>query len=324
MNKYTLWMQALALSISISGVAYAQEAKQDSEGETKMKIEEAADKKNKVDGDIDQELTNKKLRAESGSKSKFSLSLEATYSGGGLDKPLDDRRPNLYGRPGTQTVSSMTLGPSVRYRWTKNDSLTFGTSIGVSTPLQGDLNPKKGQSRVGDPSLSYNRAGKIGQLQSILSAGVSAATSPESLDINKTGDISAAWTLMRTFTNGLSLGVAATIGENFFSDASGGNPKVTGYGQDDRDDYSVALYPMLEYEFNDRISFRTVSRYTTWYHLYGDKQYGRLLHYPGTQSVGLGVSLTRDIYLYPNIQFLVEDLNSKRTNVAASAIINVF
>jgi hypothetical protein len=321
MTKYIL--AALALSLSVSGIARAEEAQQ-KEGETKMKIEDAADQKNKVAGDIDQEITNKKLRAESGSKSKFSLSLEATYSGGGLEKPLAAKRPDLYGRPGTQKVSSMMLGPSIRYRWTKNDSLTFGTSLGVSTPLQGDLNRKKGQARVGDPSLGYGRVGKIGNFQSILSAGVSVATSPESLDINKAGDASASWTLMRTYTNGLSLGVAAQVINQFFSEASGGNKDVTGYGHDDRDDYSVALYPMLEYEFNDRISFRTVARYSTWYHLYGDKQYGRLLHYPGTQSVGIGISVTRDVYLYPNIQFLVEDLNSERTNVAASAIINVF
>lgn len=315
-------LAALALSMSFTGVIHAEEV-QKTEGETKMKIEDAADKKNKVEGDIDQEITNKKLRAESGSKSKFSLSLDATYTGGGLDKPFDSRRPNLYGRPGTQVVSSMSLGPNVRYRWTKSDSITFGTSLGVATPLQGDLNGKKGQLRVGDPGIGYSRVGKIGNLQSILGFGASYATSPESLDIKKTVAADASWTLMRTYQNGLSIGLAAGISNTFYSTAAGnGNEK--GYGKDDRGDYDIALYPMLEYEFNDMLSFRTVSRYTTWYHMYGDPEAGRLLHYKGTQSVGLGMSLARDFYLYPNVQFLVEDLTSDRTNVGATAIINVF
>lgn len=321
-----LLLSAIALSLSFS--AYAQEKTSTTEGETKMKIEDAAGKKNTVDGDIDQEITNKKLRAESGSKSKVSLSLNVNYTGGGLAKPLDEKRPDLYGRPGTQTVSSMTVGPNLRYRWTKNDSITFGTSFGMNSPLQGDIDAggRKNQYRVDDPSLGYSRVGKIGSLQSIISLGTSYGTSPESLKTNKFMDIGASWTLMRTYQNGLSLGAAATFENTFYSDAAGSNRRfrTTGYGQDKRTDYEVALYPMAEYEINDMFSVRTVARYTTWYHQYGDEEADRLLKYAGTQSFGLGMSLARDFYLYPNIQFDWADMQSDRTNVAVSATINVF
>lgn len=315
-------LAALVLAMSFSGRVFAQEATK-SEGESTVKIEDAADKKNKVEGDIDEEITNKKLRAESGSKSKFSLSLDATFTGGGLNKPFDELRPDLYGRPGTQRVSSMTLGPDIRYRWTKNDSLTFGTSIGVSTPLQGDTNTAKGQLRIGDPGIGYSRVGKIGELQSIFGLSASYATSPESLDIEKTFDAYASWTLMRSWQNGLSLGLAATAGNTFYADAAG-NGAETGYGQDDRADYEFALYPMAEYEINDFFSVRTVARYTTWYHYYGDAQLDRLIHYPGTQSLGIGMAISRDFYLYPNVQFLWEDLKNERTNIGATATINIF
>ncbi|NJL25814.1 MAG: hypothetical protein HC902_11985 [Calothrix sp. SM1_5_4] len=247
MLKVSLALSLLAL---LSGAAFAEE--KSSEGQSTMKIEDAAQKKNQVAGDIDQEITNKKLRAESGSKSKFSLSLNATYLGGGIEEPLAAKRPNLYDRPGTQTVSSMSLGPDVRYRWTKNDSLTFGTSIGLSTPLQGDLSGgKRSQWRVGDPGVGYNRVGKIGSLQSIFSLATSYGTSPESLDVKKTFDLVGSWTLMRSWQSGLSLGLAATAGNTFYSNAA-----VAG---DERSDYEVALYPLMEYEFNDTFSFRTVA-----------------------------------------------------------------
>jgi hypothetical protein len=41
------------------------------------------------------------------------------------------------------------------------------------------------------------------------------------------------------------------------------------------------------------------------------------------QSAGLGISVTRDIYLYPNVQFIPEDVRSDRTNVGVSANINL-
>jgi hypothetical protein len=302
--------------------AYAQETTTDASAESKAKLSDVKEA-NKVEGNIDEEITNKKLRAESGSKSKFSLSLDATFTGGSVEKPLDAKRPDLYGRPGTQRVSSLTLGPDVRYRWTKNDSVTFGTNIGVSTPLQGDINPQRGQTRVGDPALGYSRVGKLSALQSILSVGASAGTSPEALDVDRIADLAASWTLMRTWENGLSLGLSATLYEPFYSNASGRGGE-TGYGQDDRSDYEIGLYPAMEYEFNDVFSFRTVARYSSWYHYYGDPQTGRLIPLAGTQSAGIGISLGRDFYLYPNVQFDWAEMMGNRTNVAMTATINVF
>jgi hypothetical protein len=315
-------LASLLLSLSFSGQVFAQE-ETTSEGETKMKIEDAADKKNKVEGDIDQEIVNKKLRAESGSKSKYSLSMDATYTGGSVTRAFGQERPNLYGRPGTQRVTSLTLGPDVRYRWTKNDSLTFGTSLGMNTPFQGDVSQENSQLRVGDPTIGYSRVGKIGAFQSIAGAALAYGTSPESLDIDQQALVDVSWNLLRTFQNGLSLGLVPEVTYTFYKKAAG-NGAETGYGQDDRTDYDIAFYPYAEYELNDTFSLRTVARYTTWYHMYGDEEGDRLLHYPGTQSVGLGMSLARDLHLYPNVQFMWEDIKSDRTNVAMTATMNVF
>ena len=37
-----------------------------------------------------------------------------------------------------------------------------------------------------------------------------------------------------------------------------------------------------------------------------------------------GVKVTRDIFLYPNVQFVPDQLRSKQTNVALSTNINMF
>ena len=82
-----------AIALAFAGQAFAQEQKKPAEGQTTIKIEDAADKKNKVDGDIDQEVTNARMRAESGSKSKFSLSSVLRYTGGPVVRPFGEERP---------------------------------------------------------------------------------------------------------------------------------------------------------------------------------------------------------------------------------------
>ena len=42
------------------------------------------------------------------------------------------------------------------------------------------------------------------------------------------------------------------------------------------------------------------------------------------QSMGIGMAVTRDIYLYPNVQFLPLDMRSDLTNVGMSANISFF
>ena len=89
-------------------------------------------------------------------------------------------------------------------------------------------------------------------------------------------------------------------------------------------DYFVGLYPFAEYLFNDRYSFRTVFGYFEYEALKGTAFASeRIVRQTPYQSMGIGISLTRDIYLYPNIQFVPEDIRSERTNVALSTNINL-
>ena len=42
------------------------------------------------------------------------------------------------------------------------------------------------------------------------------------------------------------------------------------------------------------------------------------------QSVGIGWVASRDVWIYPNIQFIPDNLDIKNTNVGVSATINMF
>ena len=319
-------LAALLLAMTFSGQVFAQE---ETEGESTMKIEDAADKKNKVEGDIDQEITNARMRAESGSKSKFSLSSSINYTGGSFDKPFGERRPNIAGTPGNQVRTSMGIALDGRYRWSKNDSVTLGTEAALMTPFQGDVDGASNQLNVFDPVIGYSRVGKVGWLQT--SSGISAGfgTSKESQAVDYTTGLGLSVTGLHTFQSGLTAGLSVSTGYNFYGNNAGeqtddGTAAPGYYGGDRRTQWSLGIYPFAEYAFNDTYSFRTVFGYFNWRHLYGDDNSFRLLQTYVYQSIGIGISVTRDIYLYPNIQFVPDNVRDDFTNVALSATLNVF
>lgn len=326
MNKASLL--ALALALGTSGQAFAKVEKK-TEGKSSIKIEEVTQKKNKVDGDIDEEITNARMRAESGSKSKFSLSGSVAYTGGPISDPLGKVRPNLQGDPGIQTQTSMGIGLDARYRWSKNDSLTVGTSMGLMTPFQGVTGEENVQLNVFDPNIAYNRVGKIGNIQTSSAFALGVGTSNESQSIKQTADLGASVTGLISGENGLTAGLSMAVGYSFFGNKAGEatdlpTAKPGYYGGDRRTEYSLGIYPFLEYAVNDKIAVRTIFGYFNWKHLYGDDKSARLLQRFVYQSVGVGFAVTRDIYLYPNIQFIPDNIRSDFTNFAMSATLNVF
>lgn len=318
---------ALALAFVFSSGVYAAEEKK-TDGQSTIKIEDATDKKNKVDGDVDQEVTNQRMRAESGSKSKFSLSTSIGYRGGAISRPFGAERPNLAGTPGIETVSAAQIGLDARYRWTKNQSVTLGTMFGMITPFQGDVDQssKNNQINVYDPALGYKLVGKLGPLQT--SGGITyyRGTSNQSKATDMTQAVGLSVSVLKAWENRLTTGVAFSAGYNDYSSRPGENRanRRASYGKDARDDWSLGIFPFAEYQITDTFSARTVFGYFNWKHMYGDTERFRLLQTYVYQSLGVGISITRDIYLYPNIQFVPDNIRGDFTNVALSANINVF
>ncbi|MBX3022261.1 MAG: hypothetical protein KF799_11365 [Bdellovibrionales bacterium] len=314
---------ALTISLLFSGTAFAQETKS-TEAQTKLKIEETRDK-NKVDGDIDQEITNARMRADSGSKSRYSLSTGLSYTGGAVKSAFGSGRPNLSGEPGVQTDTSAQIDVSGRYRWTKNDSLTFGTALGMLTPFQGKVG-KRDQMNWSNPSLYYNRVGKLGPLQTTAKIGGSIGTSQYSESVDNDFNVAVSYSVLKAFENRWTAGVSVNGGYLNYDSKPGENlaNRSKMYGGDKRSQFNLGVFPFAEYAFNDTYSFRTVFGYFNWKHLYGDNNKWRLLQTYVYQSVGVGISVTRDVYLYPNIQFLPGNLRSDFTNVSMSATLNVF
>lgn len=311
-------------------MAHAQQAAPaPTPAQTTMKAEDAADKRNKVSGDIDQEITNAKLRAESGSKSKVSVSTTANYKGGSVSRPFGSERPDLSGLPDNQVDTSLDATVRGRYRPNKNSSFTAGVSLGMKTPFHGDINSNENQLNVGDPLLGYNRTFAAWGLQNSWNITNSIGTSDESKNVERIGSIGTDYTLLKKIDR-LSVGLTAGIWYDWYSSEAGqsdnralrqraGMQKV-----DKRVDWGATMTPTFEFALTDKLTLRALFAYFRWKHMYGDGENWRLLRIKEYNSVGVGIALIRDVYLYPNVQFLPRDAKLANTNVGLSATLNVF
>jgi len=330
------------LTLTFASVGQAQEKK--ASGETSVKIEEVnkeaeqSVKKTSENDEADQVITNKKLRAESGSLSKWSVSTSLNYSGGSLEKPGDAVRPNIRNGLGTPALANVQGGVGIKYRTSTLTSLKLGVGLKMTTPFQDkaktndpellqEFSRNDDKLEVDNPTLTFTKLAKLGTVQSVSIISGTGYTAQYYRDRGIAADV----TLQQVFikevgTSGLSLGLLFAGQGNAFNKSANtaftsGSKKRLG---DMRADYSLGAYPFAEYVINDRFNLRTISGLWVYDHTDSTSSFWRLNKQVIYQSIGVGISITRDFYLYPNVQFLPENIRSDMTNVAMQANINVF
>ena len=326
---------ALLFALSLTGVATTALAEEAVMAPNTSSVKTSdVQKKDEQFKDIDQEITNAKLRAESGSKSKWSVKTDITVNGGSLNKPFDAKRPNYAGAAGTDRSTSIAGTIAGAYRLTEKDSLRLGTGIFMATPFQSapeDISNSRGAHKtdVSNPYLEYSRSFRVGQVQNIFDMSYTKYTQVgyvEGYQMVGSADVNHTFMLDMKGSN-WSPGINIDANTTTYKD--GALASDTRFNAEDgRSDYELAAYPLVEYAFNDRYSFRTVFRFLTYDHYRSDAG-ASFLRQVYTQSVGLGIAVTRDIYLYPNVQFAPEKIardkyDSDATNVGLSTTINVF
>ena len=290
-------------------------------------------KKDEQMKDIDQEITNNKMRAELGSKSKWSLRSSVNYYGGTIQKAFAEKRPNITQGPNADSRAYMSGDLAVKYRTSDRTSLNAGTGLRIITPFHRTVNeatnsntdsaPASRRAKlasVSNPYLEFNYAGKLGSVQNF--AQLTGTYASEDFDRNvvgTNGNVALSDQLIMEIGNN-SLGLAATVYQNMYKDAGHTYTDLDGSVQA-REDIGVYAVPFYEYAFNDKYNFRTVFNWVNFSKELGSSQFHQL---KPQQSMGLGISVTRDVFLYPNIQFIPQDIRADRTNVALSASINLF
>ena len=268
---------------------------------------------------VDDMITNANLRALSGSTSRWSLSSSFTYDGGTLRTPFAESRPNISGASATSTDTDVNGSLNVKFNLNKQSSLMWGFGIRKMAPFVSSGPSQEFYAQGGkdfdvfDPSMTYQFIYTMGPVQSVLQIGITQYTRQDiqskaggNLDKGISIDQENVYEIGKS---GVSVGASIGVSANTPTDASRDYSK-----------YQFWVDPYLEYQFSSLVNFRTVANVWT-FEMYPTEGTVQDTY---TQSVGLGFSITRDIFLYPNVQFLPRDTSVKLTNVGLTATINLF
>ncbi len=263
--------------------------------------------------DLDAEVLDIKMRADSGAKSKLSTSLYFNYAGSSLESPFDDKRPNVgEGRFASPVSAAWNLG--VRDRLNKNESVFFAAGFSRSRPFSAREADER-EVEVSTPQIMYNNTSGSDHLQLSSSVRVYITTLEFARKIGEVGTVGysvSAMTKSQTrFNAGLTL-----------------NTWITAYNKSDdalktmQNDYGVGLIPLVQYIASDKLN--AYSSWSVWnyYHFRSENPTTfERLHV--TQTIGAGYALLRDVYLSPYLSFYTSDIASDKTSVNFSATINL-
>lgn len=248
----------------------------------------------------DTRITDAKLKADSGSLSKFSAKFSLSYYGPTVDDFSKKEQPNPDNGIGVYQTS---LGGSIglRYRLTSDSSLSAGTGLKALTPLHSvqrvDLN---------NPYLSYDRVGRYGNLQVRQSPGISIATVPNYRDVGEVGgvnyDVS---TVYGIGTSRWSVSFDSQVQywhyERPYIACS--SPKQKSGCDRNASQFDLGFFPGVKYRVSDALSLVTSSSVGFW-NPRRDSNERVLMNKTVTQRLGLGWAVTRDIYVNPYLNVI--------------------
>lgn len=316
----------LALSPGLFAEETSSESKSSAEGTSKVEASSVVPNTEKKT-----EITNSRLAADAGATSKWSGRFVLSYSGGSIENPLSRVRPN-YRSLSNAVYTTTELGGSVSlaYRLDSVSQLRFGAGVAMATPLHNSMADFKDNRNtdgnqifnVSDPGVSYARTIRSGNLMTLVSGGVGVFTHSFSTDRNHLG--SASLSVQHIYAiegSGFQPGLSYSLGQTFYRDDEALDPADSKGRRNPRVANSVGIFPVMEYQFNDKYALRTVLGFFNYVTMRGNPS--AMIQQGDYISMGFGYTPTRKIWIYPNLQFNPDMLVVDKTNVAISTIINL-
>lgn len=282
------------------------------------------------------QITNSRLAAEAGSMSKYSMRALLGYSGGSIAKPFDKERPNYRALPGAP-LEETSFGGSIggAYRLDEESSLRFGVGVSMRTPFHNTLNEVRTNVRpdgspvfnVSTPSIEYNKTFRVGNV--MLSPSVSYSHATDNWDTEVLG--TQGWlglgsdVIFEIEGSKWMPGFSVWATQSLYRDSSytvlvpraEGGSKVAS-----RSNLELGVYPYVEYQFNEKIAYRALFGLFNFNNYRGQNlpDFTRDSNYIST---GIGITPSRDIWIYPNLQFNPNNPRADMTNVGISTVINL-
>jgi hypothetical protein len=288
-------------------------------------------KKNTIpDADaVDDLITNNNLRAYSGSVSRWSIASQFNYNGGTISSPLSQDRPDISGASGTTTKSDLDGSISAKFNINAKNSLLAGFGVRWIAPLSGGPSNYDGSTYDAmNPYITYQYIYKWFGIQSVLQTQFMQWTQSDQTALGYGQQINIDQENMYDIgkTN-ISVGASVAVQYQWFNKTgSYGDPNSDNYVADlgtVQSQYLFTIAPEIEYQLTEKVNLRTLISLWTYEHYVSAPNFS-FVHDTIYQSIGVGYSVTRDIFLYPNIQFLPGQLEASETNIGLTATVNLF
>jgi hypothetical protein len=299
-----LFLMAWVAALPISG--YAQTSTTSVNSSTTSTTEVLGNKKFAEDKDI----TDSKIKADSGSLSKYSLKFSLSYMGPPMGNLESSKQPNIDGSIGNYSTA-LSGSMSGRYRFDSKSTMSLGTGLKVIAPFHGAE-----RTDISTPFVSYDRSSRLGEVQTRNSVGASLVTTPEYRDVGQVATLNLDGSLVYNFgTSGLAVGL--DYGPSLFL-------YEREYENSDRtaSRYYIGLYPQIKYNFSDKLNAYTSLAFA-YQNLRAVENEFQLQNRTVSGRVGLGWAFTRTVYFAPYLSFYPDQLKTENTTISFSTVFSI-
>jgi hypothetical protein len=258
----------------------------------------------------DKDITDSKLKADSGSLSRYSLKFNFSYYGPPIGDLSNEKQPNPDGSIGNNDTA---IGGSMsfRYRLDTKSAISAGTGINVLTPMQGSK-----RTDLKQPFMNYDRNSRVGEFQLRNSYGVAIVTQPEYQKVGEYAGLSYDNSFVYNFgASGFAAGIDSGFNYYLFN---------RGYETADRtaEQYTLGFYPQVKYNITDKMNVYT-SLALGFRNLRSSDEEFQLLNKTLSGRLGMGVAFTRDIYFAPYLNFYPKDLKTESTTISFATVFSI-
>jgi len=268
--------------------------------------------------DVDAVITNIKMRAETGGKSKWSIATAMGYSAGPVNDLLSNNRPNLSGTTGSTDFTTLSGSVSVKYNLASQHAVFGGIGMRLLTPLLAGTPEKFNGEKfdIDNPYITYQYLYLWQGIQSAVQVNQQFFTNSNLLrDGYVTQTNLSQNNIYDLGSSRFSIGLNLFAGFGFFNDDSLAARR-------NQTDYSFGLTPALEYRINDWINARTELYLYNFQHRRTASTKDTFDRQRVVQGFTLGFAISRDVYVSPGMQWIPEEITPERTTTWLAANLN--
>lgn len=261
--------------------------------------------------DDDKRITDLELRAQAGSRSRYSLKFIFGYSGPQINRLDKEAQPNPNNSPGRH-LTNVSGSVGLRYRLSPSEALYLSSGVRAYTPFSGLQDEE-----INDPSLSYDNTYRLGSVQGRSSVWTAITTTEDYL---RRGQVAASG-LSQAFKfrpDNSRWTVGTNLSLSFYHFQRGyeqGDGKVS--------NYYFNFIPSVEYQLRDGLNFNTSVAFPM-ANLRRSGDWTELTAQLASQRVGLGWAITREIYFNPYIGFYPQRPSWDNASLSFNTIFSIF